>query len=193
MVIDSSGWALAKDISRRAVEQAIVEYAPAIAEECEVLGLDPLKLLTALADVESRRGKHLDPATWKIATRWEPSYAEGGRWYSAELSARWGKAAESSWGPWQCMFSNAVRFGFPVEVDPADPEDGMASVRVAAEVSTRMLASELRRVIGYRRAHPLDARSSLELIADTWNSGGPEGYRPAKYIHDVVAAYAALH
>lgn len=192
-ISDPSGWHDAQRISRQAVEQAIVEYAPAVVEECALLELDPHKLLTALAAVESTLGEDLDRGTWKIKHRHEASYAVGGRWYDQDLTAHWGKAAECSWGPWQIMYANAHRFGFPIEIDPADEVEGLVDVRTAAEISTRMLAHELRKVLHYRSVHPEDKATPLEMIADTWNTGGPEGKRPAEYIAKVVAAYAALH
>lgn len=184
-------FAKAKAESKAAVEKAIIDRVGGVRFVCERLGLNPEGLLRTLAWMESSMGQHLDPATHKIATRWEPAYAFGGRYYTKELSDAWGKAAESSHGPWQIMYVNAHRAGFPIETDPLDQEFGLANVDVAAEWTMRFLGRELTWLANYVQTHPEDKRGPLELVFDKWNSGSVSmrGYRPASYIAKGASIY----
>jgi len=99
-----------------ALVAAIRLWAPQVALAGTAAGLlwvdDGRALLGALAENESAFD-HGD------APRFEPSYYYGGRYYdqSKELRdavALQGALAACSWGPFQLMAANALRFGYPV-------------------------------------------------------------------------------
>jgi hypothetical protein len=127
-------------------------------------GVDPVKLLWAMAGNESSFGKNCTP-------RHEPAYDFGGR-YAAHpqqqhLLEAFGTAAAYSYGPWQQMFCNAPT-GFTPE-SFADIHN--CGISVVAQLN-RILRSE--------------KPTNLAQIASCWNAGHIE----PKPLPD-VAAYAA--
>ena len=176
---------------------AIHESYHIIAPACETLKLDPVRLLKAIAHKESTCGTHIDRTQYKksgrvaVSTRHEKSYSKGGRYYTNEYSDRWGKLAESSHGPFQVMYENAVRYGFPKSVDPADLLIGLANPYIATDISCKMMSAILSKVVAYWMIPPYFQRGALDMVADAWNSGSfKDRFRPVDYINAVKRFYS---
>jgi hypothetical protein len=131
-------------------------------------GLDGVRILWALSGNESSFGANLDP-------RHEDIYCTGK--YSknpdiVRLTAKFGHAAHSSWGPWQIMLSNCS--------PDTSPQDMASLDRSALETVTFIN----RRIFKYEKA------ATLEAIADAYNSGDwRDRIVPEKYIADFLHYY----
>lgn len=130
-------------------------------------GVDPVKLMTAIASNESNLGEDCGP-------RYEKSYDIGGRNYLASkaqqlLVARFGRPACCSYGPWQMMFDN-----FMTE----DPWVLETQLMVNAQEFVRFYNTY---VAGHWK--PVN----LEQIGDVWNLGhiGPD----TAYTNKLAVAY----
>jgi hypothetical protein len=72
----------------------------------DLAGTDPVKLLWAIAGVESNFGMNSAP-------RHEQGYCYSGRYFDAKATSEWGCLAHCSYGPWQVMFNH-----FPPSISP---------------------------------------------------------------------------
>jgi Transglycosylase SLT domain len=88
------------------------------------MDVDPVKLLWALAGVESSFGQDSHP-------RHENGYCYAGRYFDPKRTAEWGCLAHCSFGPWQVMFDHFPESISPVELLP------QGNGRTAAELSVR--------------------------------------------------------
>lgn len=75
-------------------------------QQGDLAGVDPVKLLWAIAGVESSFGENSYP-------RHEQGYCFHGRYYDPKATAEWGCLAHCSYGPWQVMFDH-----FPPTISP---------------------------------------------------------------------------
>lgn len=138
--------------------------------------LDPGKILTALACVESGFGEDCGP-------RIEPAYNKGGRYYEANaqvkaLIDKWGNWAAGSFGPWQILFVTAVELGFPAGNDP--------SVLHQPEISVNWVI----RYLDHRAINGTRPARCLADIFDAYNSGrSGDKNVPAAYIKKALKAY----
>lgn len=136
-------------------------------------GIDPEKLMKAIAQVESTYGEHSNPKH-EIAFDW------GGKYADRTALTTWGSDAACSYGPWQVMFPTAVRF--LTGIAPRDLESPetcfLAAIGYLNDIFRRMA----------RRQDP--QRHDLDEIADAYNSGNHEDrFIPADYITKLRAAY----
>lgn len=113
------------------------------------LGLDAFALLHMLGGVESSFGAEAHRA------RYEKAYDVGGRYFSPELTARFGRDAACSYGPFQIMFVNA--WATDTAVTPNDMLDPL----IAGFISCEYLNKRLRR----------DRPSTPAAVLDMWNTG----------------------
>ncbi len=112
-------------------------------------GLDPVKVMTAIASNESTFGANCGP-------RREPAFDAGGVYATgaqAALVAQYGSAAASSFGPWQMLFPNFQSR----DVD-------------ALHTDLELLASEFVRFFNH---YVMEVRkaSTLAEIGEVWNAG----------------------
>ncbi|SRR6266702_1562508 len=111
----------------------------------ELSSVDPVRLLWAIAGVESSFGRDSYP-------RHENAYCYNGRYFNPQVTAEVGCLAHCSYGPWQVMYAN-----FPAGVDPRALlpfNEG----RIAAELSIRAAIAVLNKAI------VRNARSLVDLV-----------------------------
>lgn len=137
------------NFSPKDVQNSCKQYGPQVAP---LVSLDGARLLWALAMNESSGGVNCGP-------RHEPAFDIGGSLYKASprqqgLVAQFGKAAASSYGPLQMMFSNS-----PDGTKPSDFDD----LDTAMKLSVGFLNHEL------DRFKPV----LLNTIGQIWNGGSP--------------------
>jgi len=130
---------------------------------------DPERMLLALVDVESARGRFAIP-------RHEKSFDTGGRWFNKELSRRWGAWSACSYSSFQIMYPVAVELGFDPERSPADLNDDDIAIHWAIEYIRR-------RILGR-------GAKSVRDFADAYNSGSHrDDFVPVAYCDKFVKAY----
>lgn len=173
-----------KEESRLACLGAIMEHADAIREQAKSCGLQPVRLLKAICHCESSCGVHLDPGTHRIASRFEPSYAPGGKYHNVGQWDRWGIPAASSHGPMQLMYATAILEGYAEDTDPLDDAEGLHRPDVGIRLGVLHVGRLLDRLLAYRdtEAGRRDQRQELELVLDAYNSGSFAGFRPVEYV-----------
>lgn len=138
--------------------------------------LDPIRAMLALAAVESGGG---DPnyAGHDCGPRHEPAYDVGGSIYQRSslvqsLVAKWGSAAASSYGPWQCMFDNCLGH---------TPQEMETNLAICAQVFITQFNNY---VEGVRHA------SNLDEVGEVWNLGHV-GLDP-QYVTKLEKAYGLI-
>jgi hypothetical protein len=114
-------------------------------EQGGLASVDPVKLLWAIAGVESNFGQNSAP-------RHEQGYCYGGRYFNVLATNDIGCLAHCSYGPWQVMYANFPKLTDPRSLIPFD--DGTLS----AELSVRAAISVLNRAISR------GAKSLAELV-----------------------------
>lgn len=171
----------------------ILNLAEIIQNTCGILGLEPVRFLRAIAHKESTCGLDIDRYLFdtkkiiQISTRREAAYGISGRYFNEQLSSKWGTAAESSWGIWQVMYPNLLRFGFTRSQDPYDSDLGLANTNICANISIKMILFELNKI---RMVGMYNSRSTLDEFADAWNSGNfRDKIIPQRYIESVRYHY----
>jgi len=147
-------------VAKRTIIELCKRYGPHLSPP---EGVDGTKLLWALSGNESNFGRICPP-------RHENSYHYGSRLYRRskllrDLTKEWGCLAHCSFGPWQVMLINVVRFS-PLEMLD-DPEKAIQAA-----------VSHLNNAI-FRPQKP----KTLAQIADSYNSGNfRDKLVPADYI-----------
>jgi hypothetical protein len=150
----------------RETYEAIQEHAGSLQAPA---GLDPALLLLSLSVVESSGG-------FNNQRRVEPAYLPGGRYCNQALYDQYGDDAAASWGPLQVMYVTAKELGYP-----GAPQDlGLPSENIP--VAIKLIN---RRIVGR-------GATTLEQIADAYNSGFKDQIIPQEYIRQVKAAYGEL-
>lgn len=134
--------------------------------------IDPVKLLIAVASVESSGGVRA------LASLHERAYCYGGKYHNdkvAGLSRIYGCCVHSSWGPWQILYVTASEHGY--YGDPVELRKPSVSVPYVVAV------------MNHRMIEPV----KLENIFDAWNSGNARDNNvPHEYIQKAMAAYQEL-
>ena len=160
-----------------ALVAAIRLWAPQVALSGTATGRtwvgDGRAVLGALAENESAFDQGDAP-------RFEPSYYYGSRKYSEnrqlrDAIARQGALAACSWGPFQLMAMNAVRFGYPLD----EPLYGLWHVDVSLPYVVKLVQEILAK---QQPPTPAD-------FADSYNSGrwdDPVSEQVARYRADFV-------
>jgi hypothetical protein len=103
-------------------------------EQGDLASVDPVKLLWAIAGVESMSGDYSNP-------RHEQGYCYGGRYFDPLVTSDIGCLAHCSYGPWQVMYANFPKLTDPRSLIPFD--DG----RLAAGLSIRAAIGVLNRAV----------------------------------------------
>lgn len=135
------------------------------------IGVDPARLLWAIAGQESSYGADCGP-------RFEPGYWSGEESLNpvqSGLNARFGRAAAMSYGPWQVMYINAYPLGTPEQLD--------ANLDLATQAAVHFLNGY---VLGVKKA------KSLQEIAQIYNSGclsDPMKLGVLRYVENVTRNY----
>jgi len=137
-------------------------------------GIDPVKLLWALAGNESSFGANAVP-------RHEQGYCRSGRYATAlvEHRKRWGCWACCSYGPFQLTYLNAVTY-YQADIAPTSLDTyGVIALQATLE---------------FLKKYVLESRKAqtLEQIADTYNSGNWQDLRTAgvqRYVEDFLRNY----
>lgn len=138
--------------------------------------LNPVTILHALAEVESKHGAH------GLATRHEQAYCYGGFYYRGpngddlrRLSTVWGCLVHCSYSSWQLLFMAAYELGF--RGDPCELRNDKAAIHWVIKYLNRRILDRWPRI-------------SVEGLADAYNSGRPDdATRPVNYIAAFEEAY----
>lgn len=155
---------MASSFPKADVLAACAEYGPQLKVPA---GLDPVKVMIAIASNESSLGADCGP-------RYEPAYDTGGVYSGGDmvgLLALYGRAAACSYGPWQMMYVNFTAY---------TPDELLTDLQACAVEYVRFLNSY---VIGTKRA------TTLAEIGEVWNLGhiAPD----PQYVSKLQAAYDA--
>lgn len=136
------------------------------------LGIQPVPLLLAIADVESSGGTNNVP-------KHEPAYDYGGLYWKKATHVKlavkkYGAFAACSYSSWQIMFILAQEMGY--DDDPAGlRSDKVALPWVCAALNKRIFAR---------------GAQNLRDIADGWNSGSfTDAHVPHEYVEKLRLAY----
>jgi hypothetical protein len=130
--------------------------------------LDGVKLLWALSGEESTWGANCGP-------RFEPEYWNHPSPAQKPLNAEYGQAAAMSYGPWQVLYVNCVRFGTPGQID--------GDINLSAQAAVSFINSYIIKAV---RA------SNLPEIARAYNSGNiiePMSIGVMEYVEKVCGYY----
>lgn len=147
-------------------------------------GIDPRRLLGAIAIVETDGGREAGP-------RFEPAYAPGGQYYGASGFLRhqyetYGAHACCTYGAWQIFYPTACELGYR-GVPGGIREDGTPFGLWDHDIGITWVVECLR-----RRAFDRGALT-VAAAADAYDSGNRvEDRRPSDYVVWVAQAYQAL-
>jgi hypothetical protein len=134
---------------REAVLQACRTYGPLLPP---IIGLDPVRMLAALAMNESSLGADCTP-------RHEPDWDIGGIYASnpeqAKLLEEFPYMAACSMGPWQIMYYNAAGWGTPTDLN--------TDLSLVTRASLSYLTKQIKRW----------NIKTLDGIGQVWNHGSP--------------------
>lgn len=154
------------------VQAACRQYGPQITIKNLVDGyeypLDGAKLMWALSGEESTFGADCGP-------RFEPAYWNHPSVAQKPLNAEYGQAAAMSYGPWQVMYVNCVKFGTPGEID--------GNINLSAESAVDFLNSYIIKIVGAK---------NLFEVARAYNSGNitvPMPIGVMQYVEKVQSYY----
>lgn len=150
--------------------------------------VDNVKLLTAMAMVESDGGRNLQP-------NFERAFYKGGHYWNThltELRAKWksradpkmrtwsGRAMACSWGPWQILYVTAEELGY------WGPPWALTDADVCLTWAIRLINKRLAPKLPAR----LEELQIVSKIADGYNSGSfRDRYVPHDYIDKVLKYY----
>jgi len=160
---------------RLSIDTAIPRWAPQL--HVASSGINAVAALKALACNESDYG-----ARWS-ASRHEPAYCYGGRYYRNDANLRnlsivWGCSAHESWGVWQIMYVTAFELGY---------RDDPVRLRVP-EVSIEYVV----RLVNKRTLDRI-MDCTPEDVADAYNTGqARDGIDNPKYVADFMEHYRRL-
>ena len=136
-------------------------------------GIDPARLLAAIAAVESGFDLNAIPNQ-------EPAYDEGGRYWKSSQHVRdlhntWGSWMACSYGPWQILFVTAWEMGF--RGTPGDLWTPSGSIEWVVRAMNARIFDK--------------GAETVEQVADGWNSGSfQDKIWPGGYVKHVADAYA---
>jgi len=134
-------------------------------------GIDPARLLWALAGNESSFGAESNP-------RHEQSYCYEHAYFNADRTRLWGCLAHCSYGPWQVMYSN-----FNISISPLELL-GPTGVTLLAGGTTTLLQS----IVDRQKAR------TIEEIGEAYNTGKiqPDPEYVAKLVRNYAVPIGAL-
>ena len=140
---------------------------------CLPSGLDGVCLLQALADNESSYGR-------KAVPRHEKAYDWGGRYLDKEQFELWGSWSAHSYGPFQVMWTNVVKYG-----PECNPWLATIDPSVTAEAATKMVL----RLIVPRHHGDKTIEDWVKDIGWDYNAGSHSAPAPIDYMSKLLSNY----